>query len=52
MRGLLGFAFDPSQASETRDNFLSKGIAMRYLYYDKDSKYVAEVEIKPENCGK
>lgn len=36
----------------TRDNFLSKGISMRYLYYDKDSKYITEVEIKPEDRGK
>jgi hypothetical protein len=36
---------------ETRDDFLKKGVTLRYSYYDKDKQHVATVDITPADCG-
>jgi len=36
---------------ETRDDFLKKGVTLRYAYYDKDKKHVATVDVTPADCG-
>lgn len=36
---------------ETRDDFLSKGVTLRYSYYDKDKQHIATVDVTPADCG-
>jgi len=36
---------------ETRDDFLKKGVTLRYSYYDKDKKPIATIDVKPADCG-
>ncbi len=36
---------------ETRDDFLKKGVTLRYSYYDKDKQPVATVDVLPADCG-
>lgn len=36
---------------ETRDNFLKKGVTLRYAYYDKDKHPIATVDVTPADCG-
>ena len=36
---------------ETRDDFLKKGVTLRYSYYDKDKKPIATIDAKPADCG-
>jgi hypothetical protein len=36
---------------ETRDDFLKKGVTLRYSYYDKDKKHIATVDVTPADCG-
>lgn len=35
----------------TRDEFLSKGISLRYSYFDKDSQHIATIDVTPKDCG-
>lgn len=37
--------------AETRDDFLKKGVTLRYSYFDKDNKYIATVDVTPADCG-
>jgi hypothetical protein len=36
---------------ETRDDFLKKGVTLRYSYFDKDKKPIATVDVTPSDCG-
>ena len=36
---------------ETRDDFLKKGVTLRYSYFDKDKQHVATIDITPKDCG-
>ncbi len=36
---------------ETRDDFLKKGITLRYSYFDKDKKHIATIDVTPADCG-
>jgi hypothetical protein len=36
---------------ETRGDFLSKGVAMRYSYFDKDKQHIATIDVTPADCG-
>jgi hypothetical protein len=36
---------------ETRDDFLKKGVTLRYSYYDKEKKHIATVDVTPADCG-
>ncbi len=36
---------------ETRDNFLKKGVTLRYSYFDKDKQPIATVDVAPSDCG-
>jgi hypothetical protein len=36
---------------ETRDDFLKKGVTLRYSYFDKDKQHIATIDITPSDCG-
>ena len=36
---------------ETRDDFLKKGVTLRYSYFDKDKQHIATVDVTPSDCG-
>lgn len=36
---------------ETRDDFLKKGVTLRYSYFDKDKRHVATIDVTPADCG-
>jgi hypothetical protein len=36
---------------ETRDDFLSKGVTMRFSYFDKDKQHIATIDVTPADCG-
>ena len=36
---------------ETRDDFLKKGVTLRYSYYDKDKQHIATFDVTPADCG-
>ena len=36
---------------ETRDDFLKKGVTLRYSYFDKDKQHIATVNVTPSDCG-
>ena len=35
----------------TRGDFLTKGISLRYSYFDKDKQHLATVDVTPKDCG-
>jgi hypothetical protein len=35
---------------ETRGDFLSKGVTMRYSYFDKDKQHIATIDVTPADC--
>ncbi len=37
--------------AETRDDFLKKGVTLRYSYYDKDKQPIATIDVTPADCG-
>jgi hypothetical protein len=36
---------------ETRDDFLKKGVTLRYAYFDKDKQHIATIDVAPSDCG-
>ena len=36
---------------ETRDDFLKKGVTLRYSYFDRDKQHIATVDVAPSDCG-
>jgi len=36
---------------ETREEFLKKGVTLRYSYFDKDKKHIATLDVTPADCG-
>jgi hypothetical protein len=36
---------------ETRDDFLSKGVTMRFSYFDKDKQHITTIDVTPADCG-
>jgi hypothetical protein len=36
---------------ETRDDFLKKGVTLRYSYFDKDKQHIASIDVTPKDCG-
>lgn len=36
---------------ETRDDFLRKGVTLRYSYFDKDKQHIATIDVTPSDCG-
>jgi hypothetical protein len=36
---------------ETHDDFLKKGVTLRYSYFDKDKKHIATIDVTPADCG-
>jgi len=36
---------------ETRDDFIKKGVTLRYSYFDKDKKHIATIDVTPADCG-
>ena len=37
--------------AETREEFLNKGISLRYAYFDKDKQHIATIDVSPTDCG-
>ena len=37
--------------AETRDDFLKRGVTLRYSYFDKDKVHIATVDVTPADCG-
>jgi hypothetical protein len=37
--------------AETREEFLKKGVTLRYSYFDKDKKHIATLDVTPADCG-
>ena len=37
--------------AETRDDFLKKGVTLRYSYYDKDKQHIATIDVTPADCA-
>jgi hypothetical protein len=35
---------------ETRDQFLHKGVTLRYSYADKDRRHVTSIDVTPQDC--
>jgi hypothetical protein len=42
---------DACGRAETRDDFLKKGVTLRYAYFDKDKRHIATVDVTPKDCG-
>lgn len=36
---------------ETVNDFLSKGVTLRYSYFDKDKQHLATIDVTPKDCG-
>lgn len=36
---------------ETRDEFLKRGVTLRYSYFDKDQQHIATIDVTPADCG-
>ena len=36
---------------ETREEFLKRGVTLRYSYFDKDKKHIATLDVTPADCG-
>jgi hypothetical protein len=36
---------------ETREDFLKKGVTLRYSYFDKDKRHIATIDVTPKDCG-
>jgi hypothetical protein len=36
---------------EMRDDFLKKGVTLRYSYFDKDKQHIATFDVTPADCG-
>ena len=34
-----------------RDDYLKKGVTLRYSYFDKDKQHIATVDVAPADCG-
>ena len=37
--------------AELREDFLKKGVTLRYSYFDKDKQHIATVDVTPADCG-
>ena len=40
------------KTAETRDDFLNKGVTLRYTYYDKDKQHIATIDVTPADCAR
>ena len=36
---------------ELREEYLRKGVTLRYSYFDKDKQHIATVDVTPADCG-
>ncbi|MSP41716.1 MAG: hypothetical protein EXR70_24795 [Deltaproteobacteria bacterium] len=36
---------------DMRDNYLKKGVTLRYSYFDRDKQHIATVDVTPADCG-
>ncbi len=37
--------------ADTREEFLKKGVTLRYTYYDKDKRHIATIDVTPADCA-
>jgi len=36
---------------DMREDYLKKGVTLRYSYFDKDQQHIATVDVTPADCG-
>lgn len=36
---------------DMREDYLKKGVTLRYSYFDKDKQHIATVDVTPADCG-
>jgi hypothetical protein len=36
---------------DMRDDYLKKGVTLRYSYFDRDKQHIATVDVTPADCG-
>ena len=46
-----GLTRNACNRAETREEFLNKGITLRYAYFDKDKQHIATIDVSPSDCG-
>src|SRR5215207_1696432 len=46
-----GLTRNACNRAETREEFLNKGITLRYVYFDKDKQHIATLDVTPADCG-
>ena len=37
--------------SDLREDYLNKGVTLRYSYFDKDKQHIATIDVRPADCG-
>jgi hypothetical protein len=37
--------------ADMREDYLKKGVTLRYSYFDKDQQHIATVDVTPADCG-
>ena len=46
-----GLTRNACNRAETREQFLNKGITLRYAYFDKDKQHIATIDVTSADCG-
>lgn len=46
-----GLTRNACNRAETREEFLNKGITLRYVYFDKDKQHIATIDVTSADCG-
>lgn len=46
-----GLTRNACNRAETREQFLNKGITLRYAYFDKDKQHIATIDVISADCG-
>jgi hypothetical protein len=46
-----GLTRNACNRAETREEFLNKGITVRYVYFDKDKQHIATIDVTSADCG-
>jgi hypothetical protein len=36
---------------DSRDTFLKRGVTLRYSYADSNDRHIADIDVKPADCG-
>jgi hypothetical protein len=46
-----GLTRNACNRGETREQFLNKGITLRYAYFDNDKQHIATIDVTSADCG-